>query len=77
MMNSFRFYLFHTWCFRKPILIALSYKKVKNNNIYLSLIGSGGPSVTEQSERPMDTVAYNSDGLISTYFVRTGHVTGN
>ena len=36
----FVFYLFHTCCFWKPILIALSYK-IYYNNIYLSLIGNG------------------------------------
>ena len=31
--------------------------KIKYNNICLRLIGSGGPSVTGQSEGPMDTIA--------------------
>ena len=55
-MNSFRSYLFHTWCFRQQILIALSYKNKKYK--YLPYFDrKRGPSVTEQSEDPMDTVA--------------------
>ena len=45
MINSFRFYLFHTWCFGKQILIALSYNGVAGSN------PAGGEILSEPKRR--------------------------